>query len=347
MNISSGRILTAQKVVVYGPEGIGKSTFASQFPEPLFIDTEGSTKLLDVRRFDPAPSSWEIMLEQIHYVKQNPDVCKTLVIDTADWAERMLLDSICAQYKVKSIEDFGYGKGYTYVYEGFGKMLNALDELIECGINVCITAHAMMRKFEQPDEMGAYDRWEMKLSKKVAPMIKEWADMVLFANYQTFIVKQDNKMLKDKVKGGKRVLYTTHNPCWDAKNRHSLPEQIDFDFGAIAEFIPAGGAEKNAKMRDAEKAREILIEKIDEFNEAKATETPAETPTPIADDIPKELRDLMIADAVPEKGIQKVVEEEGYYPAGTPISAYDPEFVRGWIVAYWDYVRSKAQNVPF
>ena len=133
--ISAGVIHTAQKVVLYGPEGIGKSTFASQFPDPLFIDTEGSTKRLDVRRL-PAPSSWEMLIDEVKYVKDNPGLCKTLVIDTADWAERMCSDSVCSRYKVKSIEDFGYGKGYTFLYEEFGKFLNLLEDVVGTGNHI-------------------------------------------------------------------------------------------------------------------------------------------------------------------------------------------------------------------
>ena len=85
MEITRGKIDGAKKVLVYGPEGIGKTTFASQFPDPLFIDTEGSTKEQDVARL-PAPSSWTILKEEVRYVTQHPEICRTLVIDTADWA---------------------------------------------------------------------------------------------------------------------------------------------------------------------------------------------------------------------------------------------------------------------
>ena len=95
MKITRGKIASAQKVVVYGPEGIGKSTFAARFPEPLFIDTEGSTKNMDVARLDK-PTSWTMLKNQIAYVKANPNVCKTLVIDTIDWAEQLCLSDICA-----------------------------------------------------------------------------------------------------------------------------------------------------------------------------------------------------------------------------------------------------------
>ena len=240
MNITRGKRQEAQKIVLYGPEGIGKSTFAAQFPQPLFIDTEGSTAHMDVMRFDP-PSSFTMLMEEIRYVKEHPEVCKTLVIDTADWAEQLCIAEFCAKKQISGIEEIGYGKGYVYVAEDFGKMLNLLEETKKRGIHIVITAHAQMRKFEQPDEMGAYDRWELKLQKKDAPLLKEWADMVLFANYKTIVVNVDNQGAakgKNKAQGGKRVMYTEHHPCWDAKNRHGLLQELPFTFSSIAHCIP-------------------------------------------------------------------------------------------------------------
>lgn len=241
MEITRGIQNTAQKVVVYGPEGIGKTTFASKFPDPLFIDTEGSTKKLDVKRL-PTPTSFTLFMEEIAYVKANPNLCDTLVIDTADWTEKLCLEHICSTKSVSGIEDIGYGKGYTYLEEEFGRMLNRLSDLIDLSINVVITAHAAMRKFEQPDEMGAYDRWELKLQKKTAPLLKEWGDMVLFANYKTYVINVDNQGAakgKNKAQGGARVMYTSHHPCWDAKNRHGLAPELPFEYSQIAAHIPA------------------------------------------------------------------------------------------------------------
>ena len=232
--ITKGKVETAKKVVIYGPEGIGKSTLASKFPEPVFIDTEGSTKELDVARY-PAPKEWFNILDDIDdFIAELSG--KTLVIDTADWAEQFCTKEVCKRLKISGIEDVGYGKGYTYVAEEFVKMLKTCDKLIEKGVNVVFTAHAQMRKFEQPDELGAYDRWEMKLSKKCAALLKEWADMVLFCNYKTNVIT-DSKTKSKKATGGSRVMYATHHPCWDAKNRYGLPDEMDMDFAKIKKIF--------------------------------------------------------------------------------------------------------------
>ena len=246
MDIIKGRITTAIKTVIYGPEGIGKSTFAAQFPDPLFIDTEGSTAHMDVKRL-PKPDLWVELLNEVEYVRQNPGCCKTLVLDTADWAETLCSEYVCNRDQKTGIEDYGYGKGYRYNFEEFGRLLNALELVRGQGVNVVVCCHATIRKFEQPDELGAYDRWGLKLTDapkaSIAGMVKEWADMVIFANYKTIVVNVDGKGAtkgKNKVQGGKRVMYMTHNACWDAKNRFGLPDEADFGYDVIRGVIEGG-----------------------------------------------------------------------------------------------------------
>lgn len=359
MNIIKGKIDSAQKVVIYGPEGIGKSTFASKFPEPVFIDTEGSTKKLDVAR-TPKPTSWTMLMEQVKYFRDNPGICKTLVIDTADWAERLCVEHICSKSQKSGIEDFGYGKGYVYLEEEFGRLLNLLEEVIEKGINVVVVAHAQMRKFEQPDELGAYDRWELKLEKKTAPLLKEWADMVLFANYKTYVINVDGQGVqkgKNKAQGGKRVMYTTHHSCWDAKNRHDLADELPFEYQAIAHCIPESGIkaepQKMEKNITAENRQEMpptseqpsepkSVGNSDPLKENMNPPEPAPKPAPAAtglkNGIPKSLADLMIINNVTEEEIQAVVAQRGYYPIDTPIEKYDPGFVSGCLVGAWTTV---------
>ena len=337
LEIIRGKIQTAQKVVVYGPEGIGKSTFASQFPNPLFIDTEGSTKHMEVARF-PRPESWAMLTEQVHYVKDNPTVCKTLVIDTVDWAEQLCVAAVCTRHQKKGIEDFGYGNGYVYAKEEFLKFLHSLDSVIEAGIHVVLTAHAQIRKFEQPDEMGAYDRWELKLGKKTssqtAPLVKEWADMVLFANYKTISVAVDEKGKKHKAQGGKRVMYTEHHPCWDAKNRHGLPCELPFSFDGIRHIFASGNPEP--VKQDVPKEEKIDWEALEAAEDLS--------------DLPKDLAELMKEHDVTKKDIQIAVAQKGYYPPDTEITAYDPQFISGVLVGAWEQVYQLIQDeksIPF
>lgn len=353
MNISTGVIVSAQKVVLYGSEGIGKSTFASCFPDPIFIDTEGSTKKLNVKRMDK-PTSWTMLKGQIKYIIDHPELCSTLVVDTIDWAEQLCIDDICARANKKGIEDFGYGNGYVYEKEEIGRFLNLLDEVIAKNINVVLTAHAQLRKFEQPDEMGAYDRWELKLGKKtssqISPLIKEWADMVLFANYKTITVFNE-KTQKYKAQGGQRVMYTTHNPCWDAKNRDGLPEEIPFDFSSIAHVIP--DFKKSVPQPTTTVDRGDFEEIIDNTAE---TDKPIETKQKakpanetINPKIAKPLADLMNASGVTEKMLRETIALQGYFPESTPIENYPADFVE-YVVSIWDKVLASIKennDLPF
>ncbi len=378
MRIIRGKIPCAKKVVIYGPEGIGKSTFAAQFPDPVFIDTEGSTKDMDVARFEK-PSSWTMLMEQIRYIKMNPSTCKTLVVDTADWAEQMCVADLCSRYGKKGVEDFGYGNGYVYAKEEFGRFLNALEEVVDAGIHVILTAHAHMRKFEQPDELGSYDRWEMKLGKKTSsqtsPLVKEWADMVLFANYKTWSIATDDKGKKRKAQGGARVMYTSHHPCWDAKNRYGLPEEVPFEYHSIRHIIegettvqpqqestPPEQKTQAEPMQQAPKADPIPdgkpVQQSMDLTPPPITEAPPETPgtstaSAMGDTsafqpdmrIPKALRDLMIANQVCEWDIQCVVEARGYFPSDVEVWDYPEDFINGVLVGAWPQVFGMIQEM--
>lgn len=379
MEIIRGKMSKPQKVVIYGPEGVGKSTFASQFPDPLFSDTEDSTVSMDVARL-PKPTSWTMLLSQIEYVKRNPGICKTLVIDTADWAERLCVEHICAKGNVSGIEDFGYGKGYVYLEEEFGRFLNKLQEIIEIGINVVVTAHAEIKKIEQPEEIGGFDHWQLKLEKKTMPLLKEWADILLFANYKVYVVNVDNQGAakgKNKAQGGKRVMYTTHSPWWDAKNRHDLKDELPFEYSAIAHCFPTMGATtaKPAQAAPAQtkpvqtapaqaapaQAEPVAIPEakpeakpesrpeagVQQTIEATPPVAPSTTAEPPKDDlagVPKPLADLMRQNGVAVAEIQKAVASRGYYPEDTPIANYDPNFINGVLIAAWAQVFSMIQS---
>nr|DAS74402.1 MAG TPA: AAA domain protein [Caudoviricetes sp.] len=378
MKITKGKRARAQKVVIYGTEGIGKSSLASQFPEPLFIDTEGSTDNMDVARLDK-PTSWIMLNNQIAFIKANPTVCKTLVIDTIDWAESLCVDNLCAMHGKKGIEDFGYGNGYVYAKEEMGRFLNKLQDLIEIGINVVLTAHAQIRKFELPDEMGSYDKYELKLGKKTssqtAPLVKEWADLLLFCNYKTYLVSQE-KSTKKKAQGNQRVMYTEHNPAWDAKNRHGLPSELPLDYASIAHIFKTEVKEEVKKTVQTEfkdeKKEQLQFEqpkyngdleapKIEKTQEEKIMDNFGDIVkevenTPVEDlvdpfiakpdYIPQPLWDLMQQDNITEEDIKLVTESKGYFPKGTPMSVYNEQgYLTGYIIPKWEGLKQLLKQI--
>lgn len=359
MNITRGKIPSAKKICVYGVEGVGKSTFAAHFPAPLFIDTEDSTKELDVARFDK-PTSWEMLLQEVRYVIDHPEVCKTLIIDTLDWAEKLCIKSVCAKYQKNGLESFDYGRGYTFTYESFGELLNLLSEVTNRGIHVVLTAHAATKRREQPDEFGTYDCWGLKLidSPKcsIANMVKEYVDILLFVNYKVMVVAADDKGKKHKAQGGKRIMYTTHHPCWDAKNRLGLPEEMPLDYAALAPYIegtaptapatppPAASAPTPQSGAPAQKPDPKPAPAA-----AGVAETAAQPsgygPKPAPDgtkqengDALRRLWDLMRANGVEPHEVQAAFGARGYFPEDTPLENLPPDFIQGVLVGAWNQV---------
>lgn len=356
------------KFVVYGPEGIGKSTLVSKFPGVIFIDTEGSTDYMTVCRY-PRPKSWDTLLDMVDDAAGLR--IGTLVIDTADWAERLCVDALCASKGWKGIEDAGYGKGYVYLKEKFGALLDKLTDLQDKGVNVGFTAHAQLRKVERPEETGAYDHWELKVSKQVGPMLKEWADLLLFCNYKTMVIHGATPMEKNKIAGGKRVMYTTHNPVWDAKNRFGLPEELPLDYEGIRavferglvpapapkpilDFAAAVPAENEPPQEPAAatwapggslEPEEVLPDDPSLPEEPKPADQWTEEdkaqlePTKLKDRYP-DLAQLMEASGVQYPEVQAAVSARGYFPGDMPIEMYPADFVKGCLVAAWESVKN-------
>jgi len=162
------------KVVIYGQEGVGKSTLAASFPGAVFIDCEGSTSRMNVRRL-PRPTSWEMLEQETDFILANcmTKGYQTVIIDTFDWAERLALDAICADNNVTGIEGIGYGKGWEYEKEKIGHFLDKTDRLIKAGVNIVLLCHAISRKSTLPEAMEEFDHWELKLGNKttnIAPL---------------------------------------------------------------------------------------------------------------------------------------------------------------------------------
>lgn len=236
MKITRGKTQTPVRACIYGTEGIGKSTLASQFPSPIILDTEDGSHHLDVARV--VCHDWLTLTDAIHELTRDAQGFQTVVIDSADWMERILIDHLLKRAGKKSIEDFGFGKGYTMVSEEVARVLALADGLVSRGLNVVFVGHSKVVRTSPPDQDEGYDRYELKLTKQSAPLVREWCDLLLFCNYRLKLVEgQDGRT---RAKGGKeRVMFAERSAAWDAKNRFGLPAEMPMGIEPLAAIFPA------------------------------------------------------------------------------------------------------------
>lgn len=249
-SLVKGRIERPLRAVIYGPEGCGKSTFGANAPAPIFIAAEDGTDQLDVQRF-PKPTEWGDVLAALRTLLTETHPFKTVVVDTLDAIEPLIWRAIVARAnkaEIKSIEDFGYGKGYAAALDEWRIMLALLDALRNKGMNVLLLAHSWIKTFKSPEAgIDDFDRYELKLNAKAAGLIKEWSDAVLFATYETLTREKDGKV--KGVSTGARLMFTNRTAAYDAKNRHSLPERLPLAWSDLDKAIRAGAVSPD-KMND-------------------------------------------------------------------------------------------------
>lgn len=239
--VTSGKKRLPHRLLVFGTEGIGKSTFALGAPKPIFLDIERGTELLEADRF-PLPETWRDVLDAVHLLGTQEHQYETLVIDTLDaleylvWNHCVTRDSTPAK-KIVDIEDYGYGKGYVKAVEEWLVLLSALERLREARkMHIILLGHSIVRSFKNP-EGDDFDRYELKIHRSASGVLKEWCDGVFFANYETYAYKDEKTKRVRGVSTGARILHTERSAAFDAKNRYGLPVTIPLswdDFEAAA-----------------------------------------------------------------------------------------------------------------
>jgi hypothetical protein len=205
----------------YSTDGVGKTTVCSHAPNPIFIGAEKGTEQLDVARF-PQTESISELLAQIRALQSEKHDFDSVVLDSLDWVEPLIWKAVCDEGKVETIEQYagGYGKGYVRALDLWRTLLGELSVLNE-KMHVLLIGHAQIKSFQDPELPTAYDRYQLKINDKAAALVREAADAVLFARFETELVKTSGKA---RARGeGVRVMYSESRPAFDAKNRFNLP----------------------------------------------------------------------------------------------------------------------------
>ena len=253
MPITLSSIVTEHKrqpprIVVYGPHGIGKTTFACSAVRPIVIRTEDGLGTLDAPAFPLANDFGDVMDALI--ALQGDHKYRTAVIDSIDWLEPMIWAQVCRQHNVANIEAVGggFGKGYVAADEQWKRFLDGLTSLRDRGMTVILIAHAEIKTFNAPDT-EPYDRYQPKLHKRASALVQEWADVVGFAHYEVFTQKTDTGFNKKVIRGagtGSRILSLEERPAFVAKKKYDLPVEMPLDWPTFAAALRAAFAVRSS-----------------------------------------------------------------------------------------------------
>lgn len=265
--IRKGTRHAPDRILLVGTEGIGKSTFAADAPAPIFICAEDGINHLDVASFPEARTLAEVM-GALDVLRTEAHEYKTLVVDTVDWLEALIWSDLCQRSGWDSIESPGYGKGYAVALDEWRKLIRALDTLRnEKGMEIILVAHAAIKPFSNPAGTD-YSRYECKLHRGAAALLREWTDTNLFAVHEDFVKTKTTKDATGKgISTGRRVLKTQRCAAWDAKNRAGLPPELPLSY---ADYAAAREAGQTASPATLEAEALTLLDELGGTDERKA-----------------------------------------------------------------------------
>jgi len=266
-SVRRGRIDRPLRILGHGTAGVGKSTFASGAPSPIFLGADEGTSELDIARL-PEPKTWDEVIASLRALGREAHEYKTIVVDPVNWLEPLCWQHVCAAAGVADIEAFGYGKGYTAAVDQWRIFLNELERLWSGkGMHIILLAHSVVRPFRNP-EGEDFDRYVISMHEKSAGLLTQWVDNVLFMRHEAFAKKTGKNARARGVSTGARFIHTQWHAAFEAKNRHNLPEQIPLEWES---FWSAVQANRNGidKAGDLKKQIAVAMKDIDDEAFAK------------------------------------------------------------------------------
>ena len=233
-SIKKNTELLPPRIMLYGPHGLGKTTFGAGAPNPIFILTEDGLGQIEADHF-PLATTFTQVQEALASLTGDHDF-QTVVIDSLDWLDNLVWEEINTKYDAK---DLAYGKGAVIAADYWRKVLDTLNVLRSKGMASILLAHCEIKRFDSP-EVDPYDRYIPKLQARSSALVQEWCDCVFFANFKTMVKSSDvgfNNKVSRGIGTGERLMYTTERPAFLAKNRFSLPDSLPLSWDSFAELI--------------------------------------------------------------------------------------------------------------
>lgn len=252
------------RVMIYGIEGVGKSTFGANAPKPIFITPEGGVDEIANAVCLPNISSFDDVSVAVKELIAEKHSYETLVLDSAGWIEKLCHAKIIGTSGRSIITaNGGYGAGYRESERLHCELIEQLSILREKrNMNIVVTAHYQVKIVKDPEAAQDYDAFEIKCHEMVSSLWREWVDCLLFARFKTYIKKNDEKDRGQAFSTGERVMYTEKRPAFQAKNRYSLPFELEVSWD---QFMKArlGGKEETTVETVAKQVSELFAKVSD------------------------------------------------------------------------------------
>lgn len=258
--VSSGRMVLASirrgkqyapdRIYAHGVEGVGKTKFGADSESPIFIAAEDGIRQFDVASF-PEPRTFQEVLDAITVLEIERHDHRTLVLDTMDWIGHLIFDKVCHENNWSPKEFDEYGRGFKVWIADWRRLLLACDRLrAKKSMEIIALSHSQISNFKNPAG-DDYMRYEPKIGGKEAPaLIKEWADTVLFFNFEELTTKRPGQAIAKGVTTGKRLIYTERCAAWDAKNRYGLPPVLPLAYEEYAKARAEGYGDPAALLAE-------------------------------------------------------------------------------------------------
>lgn len=247
MQINKGKKIKPRRTLLYGVHGVGKSEWAAQALNCLFLNLEDGLNDIDCHSTDVL-TTFDCVIDALRWLAEKSHPYKNICIDSVDWLEQLIHKEVARAARKESIAEIGYGNGYKQAIALWDKVLFALEWLrTEKAVGVILLAHADIKKFQSP-EQDSYDRYQPALHESASSLLQEWCDEVLFASYRVAIRKEDQGFDKTRniaIDVGERYIRTTETAAVLAKNRLSMPAEIPFPrnggWNEYAKYFPSSG----------------------------------------------------------------------------------------------------------
>ncbi len=269
--VKTGVIEQPMFVVFYGPDGVGKTTWAAGAPKPVIVGPEKGSAALKIARLHT--KTYDDVVETIKELINDPHDYKTCIIDTIDWIEPLMWKKICSvDNKPMNATNGGFHAGYAIAKDHWWALIDLLEELrTKRDMHIIALAHARIKPFNDPTQPAPYDRYQMKLhitdKEDHSSMWREACDFMLFANFEVLATRNSEKDKKMKTHGdGSRNIFTERREMFDAKQRYKIPFELEFPAkGAWDLFFAAVEKAKNNPDPEIEVGIDDLKKEIEEF----------------------------------------------------------------------------------